>query len=315
MGWHYYGAWGGPGWSDNQFTLSDENINWRGRVVDALDGAFREHDHNYFRAITAYALSAQTGDDRRNYWQRITEADKRLRRDLYALNADGILGRPGDPLYVVAARADVAFALKELVWNRPSYQAYRDPDKSLGRLVMEHAATGSPLVRLALGGGLWQQSATGVAALLKSFAHAIGVRARVLRLLLLTSDISPRSQPLALRTRIALGQSMVATNHKRCRCVPSSVATPTANGYAASSRWSVLGLSKQYANGMNSSSSQSAHQADVARLVQASADMHGRILDSRRSEFGPLASAAQQLAPNRQASGPFVSDPAFALIA
>jgi hypothetical protein len=57
MAFRYYGYWSGPGWSDNHFTAAGEVIDFNRPYFDEVDKAFRDHDHRYFDAANAFALS------------------------------------------------------------------------------------------------------------------------------------------------------------------------------------------------------------------------------------------------------------------
>jgi hypothetical protein len=124
MAWHYYKNWGGPGFSDGHYTLPGENINWNGLTDGPVDAQFRDHDHGYYDAESAYAGSYKFESDRVRYWEAIKAADIALVLELQRLQAEGSLGYQDA---AVAQQAKAAFLLK-LISDQQSLNERADPD-------------------------------------------------------------------------------------------------------------------------------------------------------------------------------------------
>ncbi len=125
MAFHYWGRWGGLGYSDGHYTTPNEIINWQGIFDDPVDEQFRAHDHAYDTAQRAYDASAKTDLDRTLYWAAIIRADTAVKNALLSLIANPSLGAL---LTAVAAGAMDLFTAKNLTFNYPAYMNGRDPN-------------------------------------------------------------------------------------------------------------------------------------------------------------------------------------------
>ncbi len=126
MAFHFYGNWGGLGWSDGHYTEPGEQINWDGDYKDVVDRTFRDHDQAYDNATRTYDAPEKSNADKREYWEALIVADSAVNARLLELLNSGTLT---DEQTGAATAAMDLFSVKNLYWNYPSFFLAHAPEK------------------------------------------------------------------------------------------------------------------------------------------------------------------------------------------